>query len=450
MSFDLRPPYRRPADDRLAMADAALTKVEEFIAPGSSVLTSLLVRALLALQCTTAEGLWAIYDRIAAGKYLARMLKDLPGDVRYLVTEHNPPAGLSTMDGVLHIDSESSVWGDVVITLPIEDHSALPLTLLERFPVTAAGHMAFLEFVRDEIRNAAEAKRRQLEREYSNATIESMVRGIKWAEARARFAALLDLPDGERAAIDGILRRELTVGAVEQIDVLLGPAVSDLRDTFERIRWERTSVGLPADANCVVDLPADWDGTLDALPAAKLYGYKVDNIVLGPTYFHGNKFPIHNYDCLAVPGNKPSICPSADRKPQTEWLPSIERRFRELRLVGDGQTIHWVGSQSKAGSVCGCFSTEKNANAGSSGPGETVYSRPSGFMGGAALADALGVHLTQRGAFSKQLERERQKLADGCWIEAANRRPNAPHYLYLASDPAIQAIAAAYQQPKLA
>jgi hypothetical protein len=59
----------------------------------------------------------------------------------------------------------------------------LRVTLLDRFPATSAGHVAFLEFVRDEVRYAADAKRQQLAKGYSNDTLASMVRGIKWQEA---------------------------------------------------------------------------------------------------------------------------------------------------------------------------------------------------------------------------------------------------------------------------
>lgn len=109
------------------------------------------------------------------------------------------------------------------------------------------------------------------------------------------------------------------------------------------------------------DADPDWpvgalctpDGRV--LELAKLTGYLVDDVILGPMPIHGNRFPIFSFDCRAVSGTTPSICPNADRKPKPEWLPQIERRFRELSLVGDCQTIHWVGSQSKVGHVCGCF-----------------------------------------------------------------------------------------------
>jgi hypothetical protein len=59
---------------------------------------------------------------------------------------------------------------------------------------TEAGHVTFLECVRDEVRGAAEAKRRQAENHYSNDTLASMVGGIRWAEAGRRLALLRGLP----------------------------------------------------------------------------------------------------------------------------------------------------------------------------------------------------------------------------------------------------------------
>jgi hypothetical protein len=110
----------------------------------------------------------------------------------------------------------------------------------------------------------------------------------------------------------------------------------------------------------------DEHGAIRAHPAAAAYGLLIDQIIIGPTPAHGNRFPISTFDCIPVPGNTPSICPNADRKPQPEWLPLIEKRFREMGIVCDGQTIHWVGSQSKSGHVCGCF--RANASTGGGPP----------------------------------------------------------------------------------
>lgn len=71
-----------------------------------------------------------------------------------------------------------------------------------------------------------------------------------------------------------------------------------------------------------------------------------------------------------------------------------------------------------------------------------------GFLGGAALADALGVHASRRNAFSKKLERARKGLEEECWQEVANRRPNSPTFLYRADSPKIRELAANFQAPK--
>lgn len=127
----------------------------------------------------------------------------------------------------------------------------------------------------------------------------------------------------------------------------------DARKRFADMTAE-TNGQSPEKSPSATAIPVDWHGTLDALPHSKLFGFLVDKIVLGPTPAHGNRFEIWSTDCKAVPGAVPTICPQADRKPRLEWLPDIERRFRELKLVGDGETIHWVGSQSKVEYVCGC------------------------------------------------------------------------------------------------
>lgn len=114
-------------------------------------------------------------------------------------------------------------------------------SLLDRFPATQAGHLAFLEWVRDEVRYAANAKRNQLEREYSNETIAKMVRGIKWAEAKARLAALRDVPELVRSNTFEVLSRELTAGTVEQIEPMLTQLVDGVRDSLERAKFDDLS-----------------------------------------------------------------------------------------------------------------------------------------------------------------------------------------------------------------
>jgi len=103
--------------------------------------------------------------------------------------------------------------------------------------------VVFLEAVRDEVHYAADAKRQQLARGYSNDTLASMVRGIKWAEAGQRVSALSDLPTEIVEHVARVLRRELTPGTVEQIDELLTPAICNLRDAWECFKGASSPAG---------------------------------------------------------------------------------------------------------------------------------------------------------------------------------------------------------------
>jgi hypothetical protein len=73
---------------------------------------------------------------------------------------------------------------------------------------------------------------------------------------------------------------------------------------------------------------------------------------------------------------------------------------------------------------------------------------PMGFLGGAALADALGIHATLRGAFFQNLGRKRKSLGDGGWHEVREPRPNSPRFLYRADSQKLRDLAADYQNPK--
>jgi hypothetical protein len=95
-----------------------------------------------------------------------------------------------------------------------------------------------------------------------------------------------------------------------------------------------------------------------------------------------------------------------------------------------------------------------SADAGSTGKGEPERAdelgpeSPTGFQGGAALADALGIHATRRDAFFRQLERQRLSLGDDCWHEVREPRPNSPRFLYRADSPKLRDLATGYKTPK--
>lgn len=111
-----------------------------------------------------------------------------------------------------------------------------PARWTDRFPTDIAGNLRLLEFVRDEIHYAAEAKRQQLAQGYSNDTLEQMIRGVHWTEAKQRLELLVELPLALRNQVNRILSRELAIGTIEQIDSLLNPAITALRDAWEDAR----------------------------------------------------------------------------------------------------------------------------------------------------------------------------------------------------------------------
>jgi hypothetical protein len=88
-------------------------------------------------------------------------------------------------------------------------------------------------------------------------------------------------------------------------------------------------------------------------------------------------------------------------------------------------------------------STSVNAEAGQGGSVGL-----SGFLGGEALADALGVHPSRRDAFFKRLERERKNLGDDNWQEIVDRRANTPRYQYRLDSPKLRELANDYKSPK--
>ncbi len=74
-----------------------------------------------------------------------------------------------------------------------------------------------------------------------------------------------------------------------------------------------------------------------------------------------------------------------------------------------------------------------------------ALSRPRGFFGGTELVDVLEVFSEKREAFFTALSRTRKALPEDSWLEVANKRPNAPEFLYRADCEEIQALAKKYQ-----
>jgi hypothetical protein len=71
---------------------------------------------------------------------------------------------------------------------------------------------------------------------------------------------------------------------------------------------------------------------------------------------------------------------------------------------------------------------------------------PLGFLGGAVLADAVGVPEIHQNAFFHRLQRSRSKLGDENWQEVSSPRPRAPRFLYRADAQSVRDIAARYSK----
>jgi hypothetical protein len=163
-----------------------------------------------------------------------------PDVANYLALHDMEPIAIRGWQGLVRSKPDNQIiygWADGE-----PPHS---LGRLNEFPPTLAGHLSFIEEVRDEVHRAAEAKRNQMQERYSNDTLAGMVSGIKWQEAKLRLEALGKLsriPTEIVAGVDAILARELTVGTIVQIDSLLSPAVDVLRDAHERGRIDGQSL----------------------------------------------------------------------------------------------------------------------------------------------------------------------------------------------------------------
>src|SRR5262249_14558152 len=90
--------------------------------------------------------------------------------------------------------------------------------------------------------------------------------------------------------------------------------------------------------------------------------YFLDHITL----WNGRLFPIYRNSCRIIPGRVPSVCPKARPSLPPEFLPMVSDLYRQLKFLGEGQTVHWVGDQSTIESVCTCkvvgsLSTDRQA-----------------------------------------------------------------------------------------
>ncbi len=95
-----------------------------------------------------------------------------------------------------------------------------------------------------------------------------------------------------------------------------------------------------------------WQGS----PAFQNANHTVDYILLRS----GKHWPIYRDDCKPSVRGLPSICPKSEPKPPVELRPDgdllavMENCYRCLGVIGDGQSLHWVGRQETGGTTCTC------------------------------------------------------------------------------------------------
>lgn len=104
--------------------------------------------------------------------------------------------------------------------------------------------------------------------------------------------------------------------------------------------------------------------------ARKYKHFVIDQIFIGPVApgCVPRATPIYPDDCKTIPGAKPLACPRAKPLPPASMLPAIDKRFREVGLIGPKETILWVGKQDSVDSLCawgecGCFNQVPSAAA---------------------------------------------------------------------------------------
>lgn len=398
------------------------------------------------------------------------------------------------------------------------DESAF--TDLDRFPATLEGHVDFLDSVCDQFRSVVEAKQAQAKRGDSGVTIETLIRGIKWDEARARLRALRyasDVPNGVRSDIDELRRLELSADTIGQIDTQLDVVVGTILDSMEESSpsddddsdsgdWYVYFQPFFNEFHFLIKL-SDED---EAKRIARIVRERVRNEVGCACFVHAQRidartakrealdYQIEKYQALARSGS-PQIEAFAARVAaelagwplssqeaesgdfidrllsgpvdaelllrelalldaylkQPDSLAEIQRKGKvmaaqaekKLRLIRDfnhnlRSALSTHGTSGPAGMV------DSTGDAKANSAGEAAPVPTNSFLGGAALADALGIHATRRIAFFRRLDRERLRLGDECWHEVRDPRPNSPRFLYSVDALTVRRLAAAYTSPK--
>lgn len=117
-------------------------------------------------------------------------------------------------------------YDEPTVEAPVEPPQ---FTLLDRYPDSPEGHIAYLEFFASELRFAAKAK---ASGEYPNDTITRALQLKNWEETKRRMESP-GLPEGAVESVRDVLRIPLAHTNVELVAKLLTPAVERLRVEYQ-------------------------------------------------------------------------------------------------------------------------------------------------------------------------------------------------------------------------
>ena len=123
MAVDTTPPYPDPGIDDTLSALSEAFPVFGYIAPGTPILASTLVRAVMALGLSAAKAMWALHEltrRKGLQVFDKRSIPDGFFGEGVLITDDDPPAGLAMASGKVQIDGGRNDWSDLIF-LPIHN-----------------------------------------------------------------------------------------------------------------------------------------------------------------------------------------------------------------------------------------------------------------------------------------------------------------------------------------
>lgn len=127
--IDTTPCYVRPDEAGVGRAKQRAFRVAECIVSQAVIIDSALIRLVIGGEnaVTVAEAMWAIHELTTSGGFVA-MVKPFATENVCLVTDANPPAGLSVAAGPLHMVGNNSHWGVLWFSINHERMNQLQAT----------------------------------------------------------------------------------------------------------------------------------------------------------------------------------------------------------------------------------------------------------------------------------------------------------------------------------